>query len=347
MKRIGYGILGTGFMARTYAECLARHVESADLVAAALGSGGSALADEFGVPIEPTAEALLARDDIDAVIVATPHSTHVQLATQVAAAGKHVYLEKPMAVDVAGCDAILDAWRAARVKLTVNKVTRFRESPMAARALLRSGAIGHLRMVRITSSVVDYTPTRGRWASYQGEGGGWLDMGVHLFDGLRWFTGAEATRVFASVRDYGGVEYLRRSGMAEVLFDDGVSAQLLVSMEMAPPGIGSQSQWLFIGSDGFIESDSYGKVRLGRDGGWEDIHEMASFALNQDYRDPVRLRAFAAQAEDFARAIIEDRAPAVSGADGRAAVELVEAAQHSSDLGASVELPLQSATRAR
>ena len=92
MSEIGYGLLGSGFMALTYAECLARHVPNARLVAAALGSRAGALAAEYDVPIEPSAAALAGRDDIDAVIIATPHSTHLPLALEMAAAGKHVYL---------------------------------------------------------------------------------------------------------------------------------------------------------------------------------------------------------------------------------------------------------------
>lgn len=338
MNEIRYGLLGTGFMALTYAECLARHVPNARLVAAALGSRAGALAAEYDVPIEDSAGALAGRDDVDAVIIATPHSTHLPLARTVAAAGKHVYLEKPMAVDVAECDAIIAACEAAGVQLTVNKVTRYRESPNAARDLLLSGAIGDLRSVRITSSVTDYAPAKCGWAAKPGEGGAWLDMGVHLFDGLRWYTGSEVETVFAKVTDHGGEAHLRRSGMAEVVLADGVVAQVWVSLEMPSPGIGSQSQWLLVGSRGIIEADSYGKVRLGRDGAWEEVYEMPPFGLNSDYHDPVRLKAFAAQVTDFAGAILDGRPPAVSGADGRSAVVIVEAAQRSSDSGEAVHL---------
>ena len=241
-----------------------------------------------------------------------------------------------MAIDVAECDAIIAACDAAGVQLTVNKVTRYRESPNAARDLLVSGAIGELRSVRITSSVIDYAPAKGSWAGKPGEGGAWLDMGVHLFDALRWYTGDEVETLFAKVTDHGGEAHLRRTGIAEAVLTGGVVAQMWVSLEMPSPGIGSQSQWLLVGSRGIIECDSYGKVRLGRDGAWEEIYEMPPFGLNSDYHDPVRLKAFAAQTTDFAAAILDDRAPAVSGADGRTAVALVEAAQQSSDSGEAV-----------
>lgn len=341
---IGFGLLGSGFMNHTYAECLAKHVPNAHLVAVAVGSRAAPLAAEYGVCAEPSAEKLLGRPDVDAVIIATPHSTHQPLTALAAAAGKHVYVEKPMAVTVEDCDAMIDACRVAGVQLTVNKLTRFRASPVAAKRLIDGGAIGDIRMIRVTSSVVGYLPDEHGWVKDPGEGGAWLDMGVHLFDALRWFTGSEVDVVFARVRDYGGIEHLRRSGMAEVEMRNGVIAQVMISFEMPPPGIGSQSQWTFVGSTGIVEADSYGKVRLGTSAGWNEIYEMPRFDLNADVYSPVRLEAFAAQVTDFAAAIENRRTPAVAGRDGRAAVEVVQAAARSSASGVSVRLPLAEAT---
>src|SRR5262245_38204063 len=98
---IGVGILGSGFMAHTYAECLAKHVTGAELRAVACGSRAPGLAEEYGAAHEPDAASLLSRPDIGAVIIATPHSTHLPLTQETAAAGKHVYLEKPMGLTVA------------------------------------------------------------------------------------------------------------------------------------------------------------------------------------------------------------------------------------------------------
>lgn len=338
---IGFGLVGSGFMNHTYAECLARHVPNAHLSAVAMGSRAPALAAEYGVAAEPSAADLLRRPDVDAVIIATPHSTHRALTVLAAAAGKHVYVEKPMAVTLDDCDAMIQACEAAGVALTVNKITRFRASPTAAKRLLDDGAIGSIRMIRVTSSVVGYLPDEQGWVKEPGEGGAWLDMGVHLFDALRWFTGSEVNLVFARIRDFAGIDHLRRSGTAELEMRNGVIVQVLISFEMPPPGIGSQSHWVFIGESGIVEADSYGKVRLGTSDGWNDIYEMPSFDLNADVYSPVRLEAFAAQVTDFASCIRDRRPPAVGGRDGRAAVEVVEATARSSATGESVRLPLK------
>jgi predicted dehydrogenase len=343
---VGFGLLGSGFMAHTYAESLAKHVPDGHLVAVAEGTRAPALASEYGVDLEPNAAALLARDDIEAALICTPHSTHRALTEAAAAAGKHVYIEKPMAVTLADCDAMIAACRNAGVLLDVNHVTRHRASPLAAKGLIDDGSIGELRIVRILSSVLAYlTPEHG-WAHKAGEGGAWLDMGVHMFDALRWFTGSEVDTIFAVVRDFAGDPNQRRSGLAEVVMRNGVIVQLLISFEMPSPGLGSQSQWTFIGSDGIVESDSYGKVRLGRGDDWREIYEMPPFALNEDVYSPIRLAAFADQTQQFARAVgagFAAAGPALHGEDGRAAFEVVEAGLRSSERGEAVRLPIDPA----
>ncbi len=337
---VRFGILGSGFMAATYARCLAAHVPDGALTAVALGSRAMELATAHGAAREASAEALLARPDVDAVIIATPHSTHLPLTALAAAAGRHVYVEKPMARDVAECDAMIAACEAAGVALTVNKVTRFRVVPRTVKALLDDGAIGELRMIRVTSSVEAYLPDETGWTRDPAEGGAWLDMGCHLFDALRWFTGSDATRVFADVRDFAGAG-LRRSAMAQVHLENGVMAQLWISFEMPSPAVLSQSHWLFVGSSGTIEADAYGVARIGRDGAWRQVAEMPWFDKDRDILSPVRLAAFAAQVQDLAAAIESGRAPQVGGRDGRAAVELVEAGARSSRNGEAVALPLR------
>ena len=326
---VGFGLLGSGFMAHTYAECLAKHVPDGHLVAVALARGRPAWPTSTAWPLEPDAEALLARDDVEAVIIATPHSTHLPLTRAAAAAGKHVYIEKPMAVTLADCDAMIAACHDAGVLLNVNNVTRHRASPVDRQAPDRRRQIGELRMIRVLSSVIGYLPDDHGWAHKPGEGGAWLDMGVHLFDAPALVHRLRGRRRLRTIRDFAGDEHQRRSGMAELVMRNGVLVQVLISFEMPSPGLGSQSQWTFIGSDGIIESDSYGKVRLGRGDGWEDVYEMPPFALNADVYSPVRLEAFAEQTQEFAVAV-QRRClappPALQGADGRAAVEVVEAA---------------------
>jgi predicted dehydrogenase len=342
---VRFGLVGSGFMAHTYAQCLARHTNGTRLVAIGGGSRTAGLAAEYGVAPEPDVDALLGRPDVDAVIIATPHSLHLPHTVAAARAGKHVYIEKPMARDIEECDRMIAACRDAGVLLTVNKVTRFRASPRTAKRLIDDGAIGRLRMIRVTSSVTGYLPAEQGWVHDPAEGGAWLDMGAHLCDGLRWFTGSDAATVFGRIRDFSAPPDLARSAMVEVDMANGVLAQLWVSFEVPTPGLGSQSQWIFVGSEGIIDADAYGQVRLGRGEGWQTVYEMPVFDLNADVYSPVRLAAFAEQVQDFADAIRDHRAPAVPAVEARAAIELVQAARLSDRTGAAVNLPLVTTAR--
>jgi predicted dehydrogenase len=165
-------------------------------------------------------------------------------------------------------------------------------------------------------------------------------MGAHVFDALRWYTGSEARVLFATLTDFNRQRGFLKTGMVQVTMVNGVMAQFWMSMEMPQPGLGSQAQWILVGSKGIIDCDNYGKVRLGRGDSWELVYEMPSFGLASDTISPVRLKAFAAQVQDFIEAIRDGRRPAVAGADGRAAVEMVIAARRSSDTNQAVSLPL-------
>src|SRR5207245_80203 len=117
---------------------------------------------------------------------------------------------------------------------------------------------------------------------------------------------------------------------------------LTMSFEMPPPGLGSASQWTLIGTDGIIELDGYAKARLGTADGWTELSDQLPFDFVREPLAPHLIAGFATQVQDFVDAVRERRRPIVTGADGRASVEMGEAARRSSALGQSVGLPLRS-----
>ena len=297
---------------------------------------------------------MLARDDVEGVVITSPHTAHRDQALAAAAAGKHVYIEKPMALSTAECDAIIAACEAAGVQLTVNFVTRFRHAPMAMKRLVDDGSIGEIRMIEmrgtwtsfILEDIIDEATgriiiPRKDWAFDPAEGSQFLDWGVHETDALRWLTGSEVTRVYADYRTYGTPPPVDLSAMVQVTMANGVMAHLLMTYEAPEPGLAPSDWTRVIGSRGIIEADHYGKVNLADGDGWRLVTEQVAFDFLGDYLDPNRLEGFAAQVEDFAGAIAEGREPVVTGADGRAAVSIVEAADRSAASGAAVTLPLE------
>src|SRR5436190_23364458 len=94
---VGIGMVGSGFMGLTYCEAISRHVKGARLAAVAGGRRAAELARDYGVDHVADISALFARDDVQAVVLATPDQNRRELTLAAAAAGKHVLAEKPMA----------------------------------------------------------------------------------------------------------------------------------------------------------------------------------------------------------------------------------------------------------
>jgi predicted dehydrogenase len=333
------GIIGAGFMGRTNAETVTRHLTRAELVAIAGGSRASALAQEYGVACESSVQALVARHDIDAVLISTPQSEHAAHAVAAAAHGKHVLLDKPMATTVAECDRILAAARAAGVTLMIMFGQRFRTCNLEAHRLIREGAIGEVRMIAeriLASGGLRSLPS---WQGQPQNGGTFLGHAVHNIDRIRWLTGAEITSVSAQIqRDpEHGCEV---STMALLSLSNGGMATIWSSWDVAEPSFPRSASGAWIaGRAGNLDLDAYGQLRLGRNGTWTVVAEQEPIDWKGDgMLSRVRMRAYGMQHQEFVDSILEHREPAVTGEDGRAAVEVAEAAYRSAMLGQTVHL---------
>jgi predicted dehydrogenase len=334
-------ILGSGYMGRSYAECITKFNTRARLVSIWGGRRAPGLAADYGIDHEPTYAGLLARPDVDAVLVATPHADHRDQVIQAAQHGKHVLVEKPMATTLADCDAMIAACERAGVALEVIQTLRFRGTPARAKQLIDAGRIGAVRMIRGQSLVQDYAIAAGAWPGLPEHGGAFLDMGVHNFDIMRFWSGSEARRVFAHITTYGDGGYPWLSAMVQITFANGAIAQQWTSHETPAQSLtGSQHRYVVVGASGALEIDGYGKLLLSTPEGTEEIWEQPSFDFVNRPLDPVRLEAFYTQTQAFVDDVLDGRPPTVSGAEGRAAVEIVEAARRSSETGQAVELPL-------
>jgi predicted dehydrogenase len=333
MLRIG--LIGSGYMGRSYAECLKRYTKDGRLTAIAGGTRAPALAQEYQVPALGTVAELIARQDVDAVLVASPHSAHLAQVLQAARAGKHVLVEKPMALNSAECDAMIAACRDAGVTLSVIQTCRFRGTVARAKRLIADGRIGAVRMLQLHTLFARESSSGKPWTQVEGEGGLILDQGAHNFDFLRWFAGSEAERVFAKITQFGPSPYPSPSALAQVWFRNGVLAHTWMSAELPPPGIAhSAFRALVVGDTGMLDIDGYGKLQAALDGkDWTLVWEQPAIDYINRPLAPERLEAFYTQVQDFIDSVRERRPPAVTGADGRATIELIDAARRSSATG--------------
>ena len=340
MDTVGVGMIGSGYIARTYTECISKYNEGGRLVAVTGGTRAPVLAEDYGMDVEPSLEALLSRSDVDAVLVATPHQVHAEQVIAAAEHGKHVLVEKPMATNVADCDAMIAACEKAGITLSVIQTLRYRGVFKRAKQLIDEGRIGKVHMTQFTSLWTWYEQTK-TWQDDPESGGSFLSRGAHICDALRWLTGDEPSRVFGWVGSTKGEAWKAMSAVIQVQFVGGASAQSWMSHEMPEPGF-PDTQYLarIYGEKGIIEADGFAKLRIADSGEWEDVWEMPEIDPVGRPNDPNRLEAFYLQTQDFISALREDREPDVSGKDGRAAIEIVQAAHLSSLSGAAVQLPL-------
>jgi predicted dehydrogenase len=345
MDDIGVGMIGSGFMGLTYSEAIVSFVKGAKLVAVTGGRRAGKLASDYDVPAEESLDALLARPDIDAVLVATPDQNRLEITQQAAAAGKHVLVEKPMAPTVADCDAMMAACDAAGVNLGVVKTERFRRLTRKAKQLIDDGEIGSIRMMR-TLSAFPINVTRElfeerKWM-YEPQGGGlFMGMASHNTDFLRWLSGRNATKVFAQVNTFSDIEAAAQSVMAQIVFEDGLMAHMWISSEFPSPSFpSSEVRFQVIGSEGMLDFDNFDFLDMGKGDKWERVFTPEKFDYLKEPKSPIRLEPHVNVVQGFIDSIREQRAPKVGGAEGRAAVEICEACLISARTGQAVELPL-------
>ncbi|MFD4376755.1 Gfo/Idh/MocA family oxidoreductase [Streptomyces sp. NPDC058486] len=194
------GLIGTGRIGSFHAGVLARHPGVGALVVAdADRARADAVALAVGAEAAPDVAALLERGRLDAVVIASATAAHAELIGRAARAGLPAFCEKPIALDVPGTLAALDAVAEAGTVLQLGFMRRFDAGYRAAREAVRAGRLGRLHTVRTVTSDPEPPP-----AAYLPLSGGlFRDCMVHDIDIVRWVTGREIVEVYARGSDAG------------------------------------------------------------------------------------------------------------------------------------------------
>lgn len=361
---VRFGIVGSGLMAGVYANAFKDDTRNTRLVAVTAGTRAPGFAQKHGIEHIPAFEAMLARPDIDAVVLATPHSAHFPEAVAAAKAGKHIFLEKPMALNTTECRRMIDAAKAAGVLITVGHVTRQMEAPRIARRMIDDGDIGDVRMVQTWRGMVgglaipdgddqNKLAVTGRapgfpvtsWPRDPKEGGHFLDWGSHGCDVTRWYAGADPVLAFGQFAVYDPRETATQpSAMVQYTFANGVLGHIWMTYELPHGALGTRARYLVVGSKAILDIAAYGQVKRSRqDGGWDVVYQSDDFRgpdAGWGYPSGYMRQAFARQIQDLTDAIMDGTPISVSAADGLRAVEMVEAANRSAAAGESVRMPL-------
>jgi predicted dehydrogenase len=361
MTPMRVGLIGCGKVGQIHAAAL-RGIPEAELAAVCDVSPdrARAFADRYGVPGYTDVDALLREGRVEAVVIGTPHPLHAEPAVRAAQTGVHVLVEKPLAATLADCDAMLAAADRAGVVLGVISQRRFYEPVRRMKEAIDAGKIGRPALGVFTMyswrepAYYRSDPWRGKWDT---EGGGVLvNQSPHQLDLLRWFMGpiAEVSGYWANVNhptvevDDTAVAVLRfRSGglgaiVTSVAQKPGIHTKVHVhGMSGASVGVETDRGATFIAGMTAIAEPPLNDV-------WTvpgEEHLLAAFQA-EDRTRFAQLDAtthyHGLQIQDFVRAVREGRPPLVTGADGRAVVELFTAIYQSNREGRPVRLDVGS-----
>ena len=192
----GFAVIGTGLWGKLHARVYAEsHRARLAAVCDADPERAGQVGREFGADAYSDHRDMLARDDIDAVSIVTPDFAHTQLALDAIAAGKHVLVEKPLAMSVSECERIIDAAKKANVKLMVDFHNRWSPPFHKAKAAIDSGGIGSVRLVYFRLNDTVFVPTK--MLSWAGKTTVEWFVGSHAVDTVRWLVGDEVGYVYA------------------------------------------------------------------------------------------------------------------------------------------------------
>jgi predicted dehydrogenase len=338
-------LIGAGNISTVHIGAL-RRVEGVELVGIYDQNGDLSRqrAEAHGIPnVYPSWEALLGDGGVDCVGVLLPHDLHERFATEALAAGKHVVCEKPLGTSVAECERMLAAAeRAGRSLLPVhNRV--YDHAAERMHEIVEQGQIGEVVLAQTNGYEGPRTVGVRPWlATKSGGGGVLLAQAIHPAYVLRWLLG-DVARVGCLFGDLKVVDMTAEdTAVATLKFASGALAEMTATFGIAH---GPFDHAIYLhGRDGYLQLAS---GRAGPRGNPYTLSAIAPQLYGDSELHEVEVTpsegfatGFQRMWADYAGALLEGATPRVTGQDGRAAVEIIEAAYRSNELGRTVELPL-------
>jgi len=239
MERFGVGIIGCGAVAEEYVKAFQKDERSE---VRALVSRNRANAERYrnrydlNCAIQTDADDVFAHKDIDIVVVCTPHNQHTKYAVAAAEAGKHIIIEKPVALTMQDVRKQQEAVKKANVKTLVSFVLHWNPLLKTIDRLITQGVFGRIFMVE-----VDYmhriwvTPDQKWYASREQSGTAILTGGCHAIDALRWFARSEVEQVCAyQVKTENPIEYPGTISV-NIKFEDGTIGRSTTTFDAQMP----------------------------------------------------------------------------------------------------------------
>ena len=323
-QKINVGLIGAGRIGRVHAEHLAYRVPGANLVAIAdvFEEAAKKVAADFQIPDAYQDHRRIMEDEtIEAIVICSSTDTHSQMIEEAAAAGKHIFCEKPIDHDLSKIDHVLESVKESGVKLQIGFNRRFDPNFRRVREIVASGEIGVPHILRITSR--DPGPPPIEYIKISG--GIFLDMTIHDFDMARFLIGGEVVEIYAiggvmvdpQIGETGDID----TAIITMRFENGVIGTIDNSRKAV---YGYDQRVEVFGSEGVvvISNNTPDTAVVSNASG---IHApLPLFFFIERYTE-----AYIAEMKEFIECIQQDTSPPVTGIDGRIPVVMGYAAKKS------------------
>jgi len=340
VKKVKVCLVGAGRTGRVHGSNLAFRIPEAEVVAVAdpnLEAAKNLASELGGIPAYPSLTEAIKKEQFDAVFITTPTFTHCPLTIEAAEAGKHVFCEKPIALNLEEADKMISVTKKHNVKLQIGFMRRFDPEVRRAKQLVDEGAIGKLVLMKSLSRGPGLPP---KWALDPKTGLAMIaEVSIHDFDSVLWFMPSKLTEVYSAAnpsihpelaQEYPGYHDVYA---AILKFEKG---EIGLIDGACPVGYAYDARLEILGTEGLIMiGEVKGTTML-------ICHKDKKITTEPftSWRDRFR-DGYLNEAESFIKAIIEDREPEVTGEDGRRALEAVLAAVESIKTNKPVKLPLK------
>lgn len=323
-KKLGICLIGCGRAGMIHARNYKNKIENARMVACvdAVEAAAKAAAEEMGITKYYTDYHEILNDpEVDAVVVVAPTDLHKQIVIDCAAAGKHIFCEKPMAMTVEECDEMIEACDKAGVKLQIGFMRRFDASFREAKRLVESGAIGEL--VQIHSNTRGPSKPRPWMYDIKMSNGILAEVNSHDIDAVRWIANSDIESVYAVAGNF-------RNPEAKEQYPDYYDSVLMNgTLKNGVHFCIDGAAYVQYGYDSKMEIiGTKGKINVGR----SDKEFVHCTTVENGTTTPfinswmtLFIDAYLAEDTSFVNAVLNDTPVEVSGMDGRMAVATVEA----------------------
>ncbi len=334
-----FGIIGCGRIAPRHAKYISE-IDGVDLVAVAdiNKERANSFSEEYNSDCYYDYRELLDRKDIDVINICTPSGLHSRMSIEAMEAGKHVIVEKPMALSLLDADAMISTSKKTRKKMCITLQNRYNPPMQKLREAVDENLFGKILMGNAT--VRWYRPQsyyedgwHGTWAM---DGGALMNQSIHHIDALQWFMG-EVDHVYAETNTFIHRMEAEDAGVAVITFKDKRLATVEGSTITYPKNL--EASLSLFGEKGSVK---IGGTALNRFEFWkvEGHLDEEKEILGSPFPNPSSVYGYSHKLviEDMIKALINDNQPQTNGYEGRKSLAIVLAMYESSRSGLRVKL---------